>query len=141
MSYIFTLATIGEAARKIIAAYNTQKIFALHGSMGAGKTTLINAICKALGVTEHTSSPTYGIIAEYNGVYNNLPVKICHMDWYRLRGAAEAIDAGVVEYLHNPSYYCFVEWPSIAPSLLPANTLHLEIKILSEQDREVVVVV
>ncbi len=137
MSYTFNLNDIHIIAAEILAAYPTQKVFALHGQMGAGKTTLVNAFCKALGVTESTSSPSYAIIAEYKGLINNQVISICHMDWYRLRDSAAAFDAGVMDYLQNPNYYCFIEWPTIAESLLPADALHLTINILKETQRSV----
>jgi tRNA threonylcarbamoyladenosine biosynthesis protein TsaE len=135
MKYTFTLNNIDALATTVLKQFPQQKIFALHGSMGAGKTTFINALCKHLGVTENTSSPTYGIIAEYKGMLDGAHISICHMDWYRLRDSAEAFDAGVMDYLQNNMFYCFIEWPSIAYSLLPSHTMHLHLQVQSETTR------
>jgi tRNA threonylcarbamoyladenosine biosynthesis protein TsaE len=134
-NFSFNLDTITNAAQNVIETYADKKIFALHGNMGVGKTTFIKTICKILGVTETVNSPTYGIIAEYKGFYNSQEIQIAHMDWYRLKNTNEAFDAGVLEYLQNNSIYCFIEWPSIASEILPINTLHLQIDIISETER------
>lgn len=139
VEYTFTLENIEATAKQILQDFNAYKIFALYGDMGAGKTTLTNAFCKALGVTQATGSPTYGIISEYNGFYNNNAVQICHMDWYRLADAEAAFNAGVVEYLQNTQIYCFIEWPSVAPSILPINTLHVRLQIVNFEERKLII--
>ncbi len=134
---IYTLDKLPLVATNILEKYPDVKLFALHGDMGAGKTTLVNAFCKVLGVSEKTSSPTYGIASEYIGNYKTQPINICHMDWYRLRNAQEVIDSGMLEYLHAPDYYCFIEWPEIAPEILPEHTLHLQINTFSASERKI----
>jgi tRNA threonylcarbamoyladenosine biosynthesis protein TsaE len=62
--------------------------------MGSGKTTLITVICKAKGVEELISSPTYSIINEYRFYENNTEKKIYHLDLYRLNSMEEIIQAG-----------------------------------------------
>lgn len=74
--------------------------------MGAGKTTFVNAICKALGVIDSTSSPTFSIVNEYQSPVGAL----YHFDFYRLKTEEEALDLGYEEYFYS-TQYCFVEWP------------------------------
>jgi tRNA threonylcarbamoyladenosine biosynthesis protein TsaE len=111
-----------------------KKCIAFYAPMGAGKTTLINAICKKLEVVDVTSSPTFSIINEYALAQNG---KIVHMDWYRLKGEEDAINAGVEDYLVGDNY-TFVEWPEIAEGLLPEDCCRCTIEIIDEDTREVI---
>lgn len=97
--------------------------------MGAGKTTFIQALCMAAGVNETMSSPTYSIINTYENAKGSI---YYHMDWYRLKDEAEAIDAGVEEALQS-GHHCFVEWPSIAASLLPEHLLKVKLSVADKQ--------
>lgn len=109
-----------------------KKIIAFHAEMGRGKTTLIRALCKQLGVEHGVSSPTFSIIQEYLGLDG---CRIFHMDWYRLKNEEEAIEAGVEDVIHQSDAYVFVEWPEMALALLPSNALHVELEIIDETTR------
>ncbi|MFN6379855.1 MAG: tRNA (adenosine(37)-N6)-threonylcarbamoyltransferase complex ATPase subunit type 1 TsaE [Flavobacteriales bacterium] len=89
-------------------------VFAVEGSMGAGKTTTINAICKAMGI-EESSSPTFSLVNEYE---TKEKVKVFHFDLYRLESLREALDIGIEEYLEAEAY-SFIEWPEIIQAILP----------------------
>ncbi len=122
-----TLRKASEApdiARLILQSHAERRVFALHGELGAGKTTLIKAFCEALGVAEATSSPSFAIVNEYR-MADDRPVY--HFDLYRLRDARELLDIGFEEYLDSGAY-CFIEWPELAEELLPREVLHLTIE-------------
>lgn len=117
-----------EIAKAILNLNIQQKIFALYGDMGAGKTTLIRYFCNVLGVTENVSSPTFGLIHTYSSPAFGL---IHHFDCYRLKSDQEIQSIGFGEYLYADQY-CFIEWPEIIESLLPTNTV--KITIITELD-------
>jgi tRNA threonylcarbamoyladenosine biosynthesis protein TsaE len=122
-----TLRKASEApdiARLILQSHAERRVFALHGDLGAGKTTLIKALCEALGVADATSSPSFAIVNEYRAA-SGAPVY--HFDLYRLRDARELLDIGFEEYLDSGAY-CFIEWPELAEELLPQDVLHLTIE-------------
>lgn len=122
-----TLRKASEApdiARLILQSHAERRVFALHGDLGAGKTTLIKALCEALGVADATSSPSFAIVNEYR-MADDRPVY--HFDLYRLRDARELLDIGFEEYLDSGAY-CFIEWPELADELLPREVLHLTIE-------------
>src|SRR5690606_38259479 len=98
--------------------------------MGAGKTTIIKALCKELGVTEHVTSPTFSIVNEYLG----LKGPIYHFDFYRLKNEQEAFDLGYEEYFYSGNY-CFVEWPEKIGSLLPDDSFVIEMETDADQRR------
>ena len=112
------------------------KLFAFHGEMGAGKTTLITVLCKAKGVKELISSPTYSIINEYRFYENNKEKKIYHLDLYRLNNIEEIIQAGVEDCIYSGDI-CFIEWPEKIPEFLSENTVKAFIEIIDGTNRQV----
>lgn len=131
MDAIFTIDQIDRVAAAFFRKCQKHKVWAFHAPMGAGKTTFISALCTYLGAKDAMSSPTFAIVNEYTSKNEGT---IYHMDWYRLKGEAEAIDAGVEDLLNNGAY-CFVEWPENAPDLLGPDTLHLYLEVLDAQTR------
>ena len=132
MDMIYTLAQIDDVAQSLMKKFGTQSVWAFHAPMGAGKTTLITALCKILGVQDRVNSPTFAIMNEYQG----LGKVIYHMDWYRLENDGEARRAGV-EMAMEDSDFCFIEWPEKAINLIPSDALHIEIEILGPEHRRI----
>ncbi len=124
------LAELESAAKKILQEAKEEKIFLFYGSMGAGKTTLINKLCELLGTKDHTSSPTFSIVNEYELESGS----IYHFDFYRLKNQNEAFDMGYEDYFYSDNY-CFVEWPEKIADLLPEHYVKVDIRILSEKER------
>jgi tRNA threonylcarbamoyladenosine biosynthesis protein TsaE len=131
MDAIFTVDQIDRVAAAFFKKCQKYKVWAFHAPMGAGKTTFISALCAQLGVRDALSSPTFAIVNEYTSAQVGT---LYHMDWYRLKNEAEAIDAGVEDLLNSGSY-CFVEWPENAPDLLGPDSLHLYLEVLDAQTR------
>ncbi len=109
-----SLSEIDELASWILGKTGDCRVLCFHGSMGAGKTTLIRAICKKLGVTDEVQSPTFSIVNEYEDPFNQ---PVYHFDFYRLKNEEEAFDLGYEDYLYSGSF-CFIEWPEKIQSLL-----------------------
>ncbi|RRJ93363.1 tRNA (adenosine(37)-N6)-threonylcarbamoyltransferase complex ATPase subunit type 1 TsaE [Flavobacterium macacae] len=124
MEIQFKLDEINQVAQKIIAE-KPHKVVLFHGEMGAGKTTLIKAISKALGVANATSSPTFSLVNEYEADNGDL---VYHFDVYRLNSEAEAYDMGIDEYLYSGEW-CFIEWAEKIPSLIPSEHSTVTLKI------------
>lgn len=120
---INSLGELAEAAQKFIGAIEDYSVFAFYGSMGVGKTTFINAVCKELGVDETTNSPSFSIINEYRS--ETSAELIYHFDCYRLESLEEAEDIGVEDYFESGAL-CFIEWPERIEELLPDHTVVVE---------------
>src|ERR1044071_1379344 len=103
---IHSESELSSAAKKFLATFPSQKIFAFHGELGAGKTTFIKILCEQLGVKDAMSSPSFSLVNEYRDGKNN---PVYHFDLYRLKNPQEAFDIGMEEYLYSGNY-CFVEW-------------------------------
>lgn len=122
-----------EVARMILQCYGDYRVFALSGELGAGKTTLIKGFCEALGVGDHTSSPSFAIVNEYRGVGSEV---VYHFDLFRLRDAVELEGIGFDEYVDSGAY-CFIEWPEIAEERLPPDAVHLDIAVAANGVRTI----
>jgi tRNA threonylcarbamoyladenosine biosynthesis protein TsaE len=133
MHFTFTLAEIKQVAQKVFELGKDRKVWALHGEMGAGKTTFIHALCENLGVTSAIGSPTYSIINEYKTDNGQV---IYHMDWYRLKDEEEALQAGIEDTLLTGNL-CLVEWPDRATGLLPGDCFHITIKAVDVTTRRI----
>ena len=129
------LQDLDAFASRFWEALGRFRVFAFHGEMGAGKTTLISALCHHRGVRSNVSSPTFSIINEYVTA-DHPPVRIFHMDLYRLRDEEETESAGVGEWLRSGDY-CFVEWPERAPNLFDDHTVHVYVDAISPEERHV----
>jgi tRNA threonylcarbamoyladenosine biosynthesis protein TsaE len=119
------------AAKRILEYTSGQKILAFYGSMGAGKTTIIKAVCKALGAEGIVSSPTFTLVNEYK---TNEGAILYHIDFYRIRKMEEVFDFGIEEYLGSGSY-CFMEWPELIEEILPPETIRIRITVDSKEQR------
>ena len=135
MEVNFTLDKIGEAAKKFLALTAENKVVALHGGMGAGKTTFVHAVCEVLGVNDTISSPTFSIINQYQSEDGEV---IYHIDLYRLKDEEEAMQAGVEDCLYSGKR-CFVEWPEKAPHIFPETTLHITIAPVNNDTRKLTI--
>lgn len=128
----YQLSDIDTVAQQLLQLTSPQKIFLFYGEMGAGKTTLTKALCKALGVTGTTSSPTFALVNEYVGADG----KIYHFDFYRLKKQEEALDMGCEEYFYSGDY-CFIEWPEKIPDLLPEHYAKVRISVEADGLRQI----
>jgi tRNA threonylcarbamoyladenosine biosynthesis protein TsaE len=127
LSSIEATQTFGESwAREFTGG----EIIALHGVLGAGKTQLVKGLARGLGFPGNVTSPTFTLIHEYRG--GRLP--IYHIDLYRIRSEKEAVDLGLEEYLPGDGV-TVIEWPDRIPSLLPAQTRHWELEVVSLTER------
>ncbi len=130
MTVTYSISDLDNIAQQLIKK-STYKTWLFYAPMGAGKTTLIKALAKELGVKEMANSPTFSIVNEYLGTKD----KVYHFDLYRLKNEDEAYDMGLDEYF-NENAWCFVEWPEMALNILPEKAHKLTITIIDENTRE-----
>lgn len=121
-----SLNDLTSIAEELIAQFPHGGTFLLKGTMGAGKTTFVSAVCALLGAHE-TSSPTFSLVNEY---HSNEGKTIFHFDLYRVKNLEEALDAGIEEYLDTDSWL-FIEWPDVIKPLLKGDETDIEIEDLA----------
>ena len=124
---------IGEVAEEFLKAYPEPAVFCMYGSMGAGKTTFVQALCEKLNVEDVVNSPSFAILNVYN---TDKQDSVYHFDFYRLKEEEEAFDLGYEDYFYSDSY-CFVEWPEKIASLLPEKRYDVKVTVLDDNSRQI----
>ena len=132
-TYKLQLTNIECIARQFVEEQGDGRVFAFYGQMGAGKTTFIAAVCKALGIEEPVNSPTFAIVNEY--VADNGET-VYHFDCYRLNTIRDALNIGIEEYFASGNI-CFIEWAENIEELLPVDTVRVNIVVEDDGSREV----
>ena len=122
-----------EAAKAIIEAGKDTDAWLFIGEMGAGKTTLIKAICEVKGVLDEVNSPTFSIVNEYLTADDET---LYHFDFYRLEREEEALDIGIEEYFYSGNV-CLIEWPERVEGLLPDTFLRIDITENTDHTRTI----
>jgi tRNA threonylcarbamoyladenosine biosynthesis protein TsaE len=120
-----------SASKQLLEGNGKSRIFAFYGSMGAGKTTIIKAICETLGAIDVVSSPTFTLVNEYK---TSSGESLFHIDFYRIKKQEEVYDFGIEEYLTGDSY-CFMEWPELIEEILPEETIKVKITVDNNEQR------
>ncbi|HZJ80731.1 MAG TPA: tRNA (adenosine(37)-N6)-threonylcarbamoyltransferase complex ATPase subunit type 1 TsaE [Dysgonamonadaceae bacterium] len=129
------LSDIDIVAQRFVDKMDQSNVFAFYGEMGAGKTTFIKAICKALGVEETITSPTFAIVNEYTKDDGD---PIFHFDFYRIKNIEEAYDFGYEDYFYS-GHLCFIEWPQLVEPLLPESVVKVQIVVEDNEQRSIIV--
>lgn len=129
---------LGHAAEEFLGLMDDRTVYAFNGEMGAGKTTFINALVRALGVPddEATSSPTFAIVNEYRS--DTTAELIYHFDLYRIENLEQAFDIGIEDYLDSGAL-CLIEWPDRIDDILPDDTVRVDIEIMPDGGRKLIV--
>lgn len=130
MKIQYALSELDQIAEQLLESWE-HPILLFEAPMGAGKTTLIKALCEKMGIQEPVSSPTFSLVNSYRD-HNENPVY--HFDLYRLKNIEEALDIGIEEYLDS-GYRCLIEWPDLIQSILSEPFQRVSIQILSDQER------
>lgn len=129
LDHIDDLAKVITALKTLLAdGYN---VLLLRGDLGAGKTTLVQHLCRDLGVTEPVSSPTFSLVNEYTSPEYG---PIYHMDLYRLDKTIDLVQIGFEEYLESGNI-CLIEWPDLARDAFTMQHVTIDIRVTPDHSR------
>ena len=120
-----------ELAARIGAILPVDTVLALHGNLGAGKTTFVRGLARAWGIQESITSPTFNLYTIYKG-----DRQLIHLDAYRLGSGAD-LDALMIEDFLQPPWCFAVEWPERIPDALPQDAWHLHLTINEDQSHQI----
>ena len=124
-------SALGPLAARLAAVLPARAFVALHGDLGAGKTTLVKAVAAAAGFDPtDVVSPTFGLIHEHR----HDGVRLVHADMYRISGIGELHETGWEDAVAGPGWV-FVEWPERIAAVLPADRLDVGITVASPTAR------
>ena len=130
----YSLGDLTEIAEMILESLDGRNVIVFRGEMGAGKTTLISALCEVLGVEDDVTSPTFALVNNYLTAAGD---DLYHFDFYRINKLQEAIEIGLYDYLDS-GCLCIMEWPENIEELLPEETLKVQIRVNTDQSRTIV---
>ncbi|MGB1231520.1 MAG: tRNA (adenosine(37)-N6)-threonylcarbamoyltransferase complex ATPase subunit type 1 TsaE [Winogradskyella sp.] len=131
IEYTYHLNDIDSIAARILPQLNA-KVIIINGEMGAGKTTFVNALLKAMQSNDVATSPTFSIVNEYT-IPND---KVYHFDFYRIASIDEAYNFGVEDYLYS-NHWLFIEWPERIKELLPEKFNTITITAIDTTNRKI----
>ena len=128
-----SLETTADLGKKLGSICEPGDVICLAGDLGAGKTTMAQAIAAGAGVdqSEYVSSPTFAILHEYGG-----RIPIYHMDFYRLGSSEDVVELGLEDYFYGDGL-TMIEWFERASDLLPESVLNIELSYINETSREI----
>lgn len=127
-----------RAAHQFMELMDSYTVFAFNGQMGAGKTTFIMSLLRALGVEEDLAgSPSFALINEYRS--DTTAELIYHFDLYRLENLEEALEIGVEDYFDSGAV-CLIEWPDRIDDILPDDTVTVSLTVNDDDSRTMTVV-
>ena len=122
-----SIESLPQAAKEFAALMGDETVYAFRGEMGAGKTTFIRELCRALGVEDDlANSPSFSIINEYRS--DKTAELIYHFDLYRLESVDDALEIGVEDYFDSGAL-CLLEWPERIEPLLPDDTVTVNVNV------------
>jgi tRNA threonylcarbamoyladenosine biosynthesis protein TsaE len=130
-----SIDSLKEIVIDLLELLNDHHIVALEGQMGAGKTTFVQQVLKAMGIEELDGSPTYSLINQYESPFYGT---VYHLDLYRLNSLEEIFDIGIEELLYQKCI-CLIEWPEKMIELLPDNTIWVYLRIEEDFSRTITI--
>ncbi len=134
-TYLYSQKDILSVAKSLLESHKKYRKFALYGSMGVGKTTLIKSLIKELKCDDKGSSPTFTIVNQYQ---SDVVGPVYHADLYRLSKLQDVFNAGIMEIIDGDEY-CFIEWPELIEDYMDATWVKIRIKSIDAGARMIIV--
>ena len=131
-------AAAAKFSAELTPLSNRATVVGLYGELGSGKTTFVQAVAKAFGVSERVTSPTFLILKSYKLTTNSYKLLV-HVDVYRLRSSTELARLRFDELLSDPHNLILVEWADKVADLLPKDHFKLHFGFVDENTRKITI--
>jgi len=132
----YTVEQVPQVAQQLLELSKKFPIFAISGTLGAGKTTLVQEMLGKLGIEGVLTSPTF----TYVNIYHAHSKTIYHFDLYRIKSVQEFLVAGFDEYIFDHSTISLIEWPEVIEPLLTQNVCFVTIDYGSENNSRIITI-
>ena len=132
------LSDTEKIAQNLLSSLADKSILGLSGNLGAGKTTFVKFLAKALGLEENITSPTFVLLKAYDIDFADFK-KFVHVDCYRLDAKEDLADIGLQDYVADSSNLVLIEWADKINNLPSDRVLNIQIEILGETARKFIV--
>lgn len=129
---IYALDTIDSVAEEIYFLLPECAVFTFSGTLGAGKTTLIQALLRKCAIQEIITSPTFTYLSPYTNAEGQT---FYHFDLYRMKNLHDFVSAGFNEYLYELNSWSLIEWPEIIMPLLKERVCTIDIDYYGQDRR------
>lgn len=129
----YDLADLPGLVEDLYQRFGYCKIWVLEGMLGAGKTTLVQNLGRALGISEDIVSPTFSLVNEYSALKEP---RVYHLDLYRLKNISELEEIGLPEIAES-GYFCLIEWASAVGYIPAGNWLEIRLEHLQHTRRKI----
>ncbi len=129
---VYTLDTIDSVAEDIYAFLPIVSVLTFTGDLGAGKTTLIQALLRKCGIFDIVQSPTFTYLTTYTNAQGQT---FYHFDLYRIKSLQHFHQAGFEEYLYQPLSWALIEWPEVIMPLVTKQACHFSIEYYGQDRR------
>jgi len=116
--------------------YKNAVVVALEGELGAGKTTFVQGMAKALKIKARVKSPTFSLMKSYKLKTESYKL-LFHIDCYRLRDHKDLELLGITDILNNPENLVLIEWADRVKEILPKKHITIHIDHISEKERKI----
>lgn len=131
---VFGVEELDTLATTLFELRNKCQVYAMRGSLGAGKTTLSQRLLTRFGVTGIMTSPTFTYVNMYQLSDGKM---IYHFDAYRIGSVDEFILNGFNEYLYQPNSWAIIEWPEVIMPLLQHKVCDIQLEYVDDVTREI----
>lgn len=128
------LDALGDFADRLVGSLSPSLAMGLVGTLGAGKTTLVQSLARSLGIdVADVTSPTFTLLQSHQGVHGSgEKVTLNHLDAYRVHDDDEFLELGVDELFDTPNQWTIVEWADRVRPCMPAATLWIKLSLVGD---------
>ena len=127
----------GKLANKLVPLGSKATVIGLYGNLGSGKTTFVQGLARALGISEIVTSPTFVIEKIYKLPTDSQFDHLIHIDCYRLEKESELEVLGFNNILNNPRNLIVIEWPEKVKEIMPADHRQIHFEFVDGQTRQI----